>query len=73
MWEKLIKHSVHFVSKVQKENWKDKKYLEMHFNDSFSNKSCPKESPKWDQTVTACDASEIKERVRNLHREMNSE
>ena len=38
----------------------------MHFDDSFSDESGPKECPEWDEKVATSDASKIKERVGNL-------
>jgi len=41
-------------------------YLDVHFDDSFAYQRGTKERPEWNQEMSACDASEIKQRIRYL-------
>ena len=38
----------------------------MHFDDGFAYERRTEESPEWDEEVTACDPSQVKQRIRNL-------
>lgn len=71
-WPPTAPHDARRKSRPQKTSKKDKTAyylnkinLDVHFNQSFANKSCAEKSPEWNKKMTTSDASQIKQRIGN--------